>query len=74
MTQPTRSPRRAPRIGPFLVTGGVLGLLVGVVLSVVGSATAQYSAGRVLGFLGVGCAALGVLLAGIVFILLDRRS
>jgi len=47
---------------------------VGFVLSVLGSASAQYSAGRVLGFLGVGCAALGVLLAGIVFVLLDRRS
>ena len=39
-----------------------------------GPATNRYGAMGELGFLGLGCAALGVLLGGIVFVLLDRRA
>ena len=74
VSQPPRTPRRAPRIGPFLLTGGVLGFLAGFVISVVGPATSRYGAAGEIGFIGLGGAALGVLLGGIVFVLLDRRA
>ena len=74
VSQPPRTPRRAPRIAPFLLTGGVLGFLVGFVVSVLGPPTARYGAAGEIGFVGVGFAALGVLLGGIVFVLLDRRA
>ena len=69
-----RRARRAPKIGPFLLTGGLLGLVAGLVISALGPATNRYGAMGELGFLGLGCAALGVLLGGIVFVLLDRRA
>jgi hypothetical protein len=74
VTQQPRPVRRAPRIGPFLISGGLLGFVVGLLLSVFGPETATYSLGRAVGFLGLGCAAIGVLLAGLVYVLLDRRS
>ena len=74
VSQPPRTPRRAPRIGPFLLTGGVLGLLAGFLISVTGPATSRYGAAGEIGFIGLGCTALGVLLGGIAFALLDRRA
>ena len=74
VSQPPRPPRRAPRIGPFLVTGGVIGLIAGFLISVLGPATSTYGAAGEIGFIGLGCTALGVLLGGIAFVLLDRRA
>ena len=65
---------RAPNFPAFLVTGGLVGLLVGLFFGVFGPNDARYDASAAIGFLGLLCAALGVLAAGIVAVLLDRRS
>jgi hypothetical protein len=67
-------PRRSPRFPAFLITGGLLGLLIGFFLSVSGPADTRYDAAATLGFLGLICAGLGVLVGGIIAILVDRRS
>jgi hypothetical protein len=51
-----------------------VGLVVAFFLSVFGPGDSRYDASAVLGFLGVICAGLGVLAAGIVAVLLDKRS
>jgi uncharacterized membrane protein len=50
-----------------------VGLVVGFFLSVFGPVDARYDASAVLGFLGVICAGLGALAAGVVAVLLDKR-
>lgn len=65
---------RQPRFTSFLVTGGVVGLLVGVFLSLVGQPDARYDSATALGFLGLICGLLGVLVGGVIAVLLDRRS
>ncbi|MHB1473036.1 MAG: hypothetical protein ACYCV4_05305 [Dermatophilaceae bacterium] len=74
--QPVKAPgkvRRTPRFTAFLVTGGVVGLLIGFLLSVVGHPDTRYDAAAALGFLGLVCAGLGMLVGGIIAVLLDRR-
>ena len=66
--------RRSPRFTSFLITGGVVGLLIGVFLSLVGHPDTRYDASAALGFLGLICALLGVLVGGVIAVLLDRRS
>jgi len=66
--------RRSPRFTSFLITGGVVGLLIGVFLSLVGHPDTRYDASAALGFLGLICAGLGMLVGGVVAVLLDRRS
>ena len=71
----TRGPGgRRPRFSAFLLTGGLLGLVVGFFMSVLGPVDARYDASAVVGFLGVVCVGLGVLVAGVVAVLLDKRS
>jgi hypothetical protein len=65
---------RPPRFSAFLSTGAVLGLLVGFLLSALAPADARYDAAATWGFLGLVCAGLGLLLAGVVAVLIDRRS
>ena len=79
MSQSSRKARRAanikvPRFRAFLLTGGVAGLLLGVFLGVFGPEHPRYDTSVAAGFLGVLCAALGVLAGGLVAVLLDRRS
>ena len=66
--------RRAPRFTAFLFTGGIVGLLIGLSLSVFGHPDTRYDDWAALGFLGLICAALGVLAGGVVAALLDKRS
>ena len=66
--------RRQPRFAPFLVTGGVLGFLVGAGFAFWGGDSTKYGIGPQLGYLGVFGAALGVLLAAVVAVLLDRKN
>jgi hypothetical protein len=68
-----RKVRRTPRFTAFLATGGVVGLLVGVVAGVVGHPDTRYDTAAALGFLGLICASLGVLVGGVVAVLLDKR-
>ena len=76
VTQPPRKARRArpPRFRAFLLTGGLAGLLLGVFLGVVGPEHPRYDTSAAAGFLGLLCAALGVLAGGLVAVLLDRRT
>jgi hypothetical protein len=69
-----RKARRAPNFPAFLVTGGLVGLFTGVFLGLFGPDDARYDLSAAVGFLGLFCAALGVLVGGIVAVLLDRRS
>ena len=65
---------RVPRFKGFLVTGGLAGLIVGVFLGVSGPEDPRYDTSAAAGFLGLLCAALGLLAGGLVAVLLDRRS
>jgi len=66
--------RRTPNFPAFLITGGLVGLVVGFSVSVFGPAAVRYDAASEVGFLGLICAGLGVLVGGVVAVLLDRRS
>ena len=73
--QPPRTPDyRTPNFPAFLITGALIGLLTGLLLGVFGRDDPRYDASAAVGFLGLVCAALGVLVGGIVAVLLDRRS
>ena len=76
MSKPSRrTPNvRPPKFRAFLLTGGLAGLLVGVFLGVSGPEDPRYDTSAAVGFLGLLCAALGVLAGGLVAVLLDRRS
>jgi hypothetical protein len=74
VSQQPRKTRRAPRFPAFLVTGGLVGLVTGLSLGAFGPDDPRYEVSAAMGFLGLFCAALGVLVAGIVAVLLDRRS
>jgi hypothetical protein len=65
---------RSPKFPAFLVTGGLVGLVIGVSVSAFRGGDPRYDASAALGFLGLICASLGVLLGGLVAVLLDRRS
>ncbi|WP_137122125.1 hypothetical protein [Segeticoccus rhizosphaerae] len=69
-----RKIRRAPNIVPFLATGALLGLLVGVAIALIGPANPGYSTMTLVGLFGVIFAALGLLVAGIVLVVVDKRS
>jgi hypothetical protein len=73
VSQQPRKVRRQPNFTAFLITGGLVGLLTGFFLSVFGPGEASYDASAVLGFLGLICAGLGVLVGGIIAVLLDKR-
>jgi hypothetical protein len=73
VTQQLRKVRRTPKFAAFLITGAVVGLLIGFFLSLRGPADAPYDASAALGFLGLICAGLGMLVGGIIAVLLDRR-
>ncbi|HWI31502.1 MAG TPA: hypothetical protein VNT50_08410 [Microbacterium sp.] len=72
--------RRSPRYGAFLVFGAVLGILVAMILTFAFDGTAEpspgtnvvYSDGQVFGFLALICISVGVLVAGVLALVLDR--
>ena len=74
--------RRAPKISVFLVLGGVVGIIAAFILTFAFQGTEEaspyttivYSQGQVFGFLALVCIAVGVLLAGLLALILDRRS
>ncbi len=69
----THQRRRLPNFKRFLVTGAVLGFVLGLVVASAGAPTPNYDASSAVGYLGVMGAGLGMLLAGFVAVLLDRR-
>lgn len=78
----TVSVRRAPRISVFLVAGALLGAIVAFILTFAFGGTVDpspntgvvYSQGQVFGFLALICIPVGLALAGLLALLLDRRS
>jgi hypothetical protein len=73
VSEQRRKVRRKPKFGAFLFTGGLAGLLAGFLLSAFGPADTRYDATATLGFLGLICAAAGILVGGVLAVLLDRR-
>ena len=74
VTQHPSKVRRTPRFAAFLATGGGVGLLVGVLVGFLGPTSTKYDSSAALGFLGLICALLGVLVGGVIAVLLDKRS
>lgn len=66
--------RRAPKVAPFLVAGGVLGVVVACFWVALQGAIQEYSQTQTLGFVAALCATVGVALAALVWLLVDRRS
>jgi hypothetical protein len=66
--------RRTPNVTAFLLTGGLVGLVGGLLVSAFGNSDPRYDATAAMGFIGLICAGLGVLLGGLVAVLLDRRT
>ncbi|MCC2032932.1 potassium transporter Trk [Microbacterium allomyrinae] len=74
--------RRAPKISVFLLFGAVLGVLVALILTFAFNGSADvspntgvvYSQGQVFGFLTLVCVPIGLAIAGVVALVLDRRS
>ena len=74
--------RRAPKFSVFLVAGAALGLIVAMILTFAFNGTDDvspntglvYSQGQVFGFMLLVCIPVGLALAGIVALILDRRS
>ncbi|MEP7035680.1 MAG: hypothetical protein ABI934_08830 [Actinomycetota bacterium] len=73
-SQHPRKVRRAPNFVAFLFSGALVGLLAGFVVNAYGPAADGYESSSTLGFLGLIFAGLGALVAGIIAVLLDRRS
>ena len=74
--------RRAPKISVFLLLGAAVGLLVAMILTIAFDGTAgaspntdlEYTQGQVFGFLALIFVPVGLALAGILALVLDRRS
>lgn len=74
--------RRAPKFSVFLLLGGAVGILVALILTFTFNGTDEvspntgvvYSQGQVFGFLLLICIPVGLALAAVVALLLDRRS
>lgn len=74
--------RRAPKMSVFLLLGAALGIIVAMILTFTFNGTAdpspntgfEYSQGQVFGFLALIFIPLGIAAAGLVAVILDRRS
>ena len=74
--------RRAPKISVFLAAGAVLGVIVAMILTFSFDSSGQvspntglvYSQGQVFGFLTLVFVPVGIALAAVVVLILDRRS
>lgn len=66
--------RQQPKYSAFLATGGLVGLLTGVLLGVFGNSDPRYEATAALGYLGLICTGLGMLLGGFIAAVIDKRS
>lgn len=74
--------RRAPKFSVFMLVGAAAGVLLAMILTFAFSGTDQvspntgliYSQGQVFGFLLLGCIPAGLAVAGIIALILDRRS
>jgi ABC-type uncharacterized transport system permease subunit len=74
VSQQPRKVRKRPNFAAFLLTGGLAGLLAGFLLSALGPVATRYDAMAALGFLGLICAVIGILVGGVIAVLIDRRA
>lgn len=66
--------RRAPKIGPFLVAGAVLGFVIACFIVPLMGPIEGYSQSQTLGFMAAVFAIVGLAIAALVWLLVDRRS
>jgi H+/Cl- antiporter ClcA len=74
--------RRAPKFSVFLLAGAAVGVLVAMIVTFAFSGTDDvspntglvYTQGQVFGFMLLVCIPVGLALAGILALILDRRS
>lgn len=74
--------RRVPKYGVFIALGAVLGVIAALILTFAFDGTVgisentglEYSAGQVFGFVLLGCIPVGIALAALVALLLDRLA
>jgi H+/Cl- antiporter ClcA len=74
--------RRAPKFSVFLVVGAALGVIAAMILTFAFDGSSEtspntglvYSQGQVFGFLLLVCVPVGLALAAVVALILDRRS
>ncbi|MDQ0095280.1 hypothetical protein [Paeniglutamicibacter psychrophenolicus] len=62
----------APKFWPFMGIGALLGVIIAFASAFTGEESTDFSRAAVAGFLSVAFAFFGVLLAGIVFLVVDR--
>lgn len=61
-----------PKFWPFMGVGAAVGIIIALISAFTGPESAEFTRTSVAGFLGVGFGMAGVLLAGIVFVIVDR--
>jgi len=74
--------RRAPKFSVFLMLGAAVGIIVAMILTFAFDGTDEvspntgmiYSQGQVFGFTALICIPLGIALAAVLALILDRRS
>ncbi|MCW4463988.1 DUF3482 domain-containing protein [Glutamicibacter sp. MNS18] len=62
----------SPKLWPMLITGGVTGALAGAVIALLGEPSANYTVAATLGFFAAMCAAIGLAVAAVVYLVIDR--
>ncbi len=68
------SVRHAPRVWPFLIAGALVGVIAAIITVAVGEPPEDYGTGGAMGYFAIVFGIIGVGLAGILFLILDRRS
>ncbi|EMY34027.1 hypothetical protein D477_011806 [Arthrobacter crystallopoietes BAB-32] len=66
--------RRAPKFGPFMGAGVVLGIILAAVSAYTGPENAEFTRNSVFGFLAVVFGAIGMFLAALIVLVVDRIS
>lgn len=68
------SVRHAPKVWPFLIAGALVGVIAAIITVTLGEASEDYGTGGSLGYFAIIFGIIGVGLAGVLFLILDRRS
>lgn len=66
--------RSAPKMWPFLILGAVAGVLVALIVALTGTPSSDYTLGGTFGYFAIIFGVIGVGIAGVIFLILDRRS
>lgn len=66
--------RRAPKVAPFLVTGAVFGVVLAFFWVALQAPSENYSQGQSISFMSVIFAIVGMTIAALTWLIIDRRS